>query len=60
MIPSFGAPQRVREYTERTVEGPARKHLLESPAELLAVLADQFGLVFAPDTRFTCPGLVWP
>jgi len=49
-----------REFTIRQLDGSAEKQLLDSPEELLAVLADCFGLVFPAGTRFTCPGLTWP
>jgi len=49
-----------RELTLRARDGSGEHRMIESPDELLAVLADQFGLVFPPGTRFPCPGLDWP
>jgi N-hydroxyarylamine O-acetyltransferase len=51
-----------RELTVRERDGQARARTLASPDELLAVLADSFGLHFAPGTRFGAPGaaLPWP
>jgi hypothetical protein len=34
--------------------------MIGSPDELLAVLAEHFGLVFPPGTRFPGPWLDWP
>jgi N-hydroxyarylamine O-acetyltransferase len=33
---------------------------LATPAELLAALAEHFGMTFPAGTRFECPGLDWP
>jgi N-hydroxyarylamine O-acetyltransferase len=49
-----------RELTLRERDGSATHRMIETPDELLAVLADQFGLVFPPGTRFPCPALDWP
>jgi N-hydroxyarylamine O-acetyltransferase len=49
-----------RELAVRERDGSAQRRMLGSPEELLAVLAEQFGLVFPPGTRFPCPGLDWP
>ena len=49
-----------RELTLRARDGSGEHRMIESPDELLAVLADQFGLMFPPGTRFPCPGLDWP
>ena len=49
-----------RQLTVRRRDGSADHRMLASPDELLAVLAEQFGLVFAPGTRFACEGLDWP
>jgi N-hydroxyarylamine O-acetyltransferase len=49
-----------RELTVRRQDGEADHQWIESPDELLAVLAERFGLVFAADTRFTCDALDWP
>lgn len=48
-----------RELTIRR-RGVAEVRVLGSPEELLAVLAEQFGLRFAAGTRFPCPALAWP
>lgn len=48
-----------RELSVRHPDGHADVHVVESPVELLAVLADRFGLHFPPDTRFECPALNW-
>ena len=49
-----------REFTTRHPDGRAEKRELATPAELLAVLAETFGLHFPPDTRFGPPGSPWP
>jgi len=49
-----------RELTIRGRDGRADRRALESPDELLAVLAEHFGLAFAPGTRFVCDALDWP
>jgi N-hydroxyarylamine O-acetyltransferase len=49
-----------RELTVRGRDGRADRRLLASPDELLATLAEHFGLVFPPGTRFPCPALDWP
>jgi len=49
-----------RELTLRDRDGHADHRVLASPDELLAVLAEHFGLRFPPDTRFTCDALDWP
>jgi len=49
-----------RELTTRDRNGHAEHRVIGSPDELLGVLADQFGLVFARGTRFPCPALDWP
>jgi N-hydroxyarylamine O-acetyltransferase len=49
-----------RELAVRERDGRAERRVLATPDELLAVLADQFGLTFAPGTRFPCEGLDWP
>jgi N-hydroxyarylamine O-acetyltransferase len=48
-----------RELTIRGGQGAATR-LLETPAELLAVLAEHFSLHFPPGTQFHCAGLDWP
>lgn len=49
-----------RELTVRERDGRAEHRTIPSPDELLAVLAAEFGLAFAPGTRFTCEALAWP
>jgi N-hydroxyarylamine O-acetyltransferase len=49
-----------RELTTRRRDGHADRRVLASPDELLTVLAEQFGLAFAPGTRFPCDALDWP
>ncbi len=49
-----------RELTLRRRDGTADHELLASPDELLAVLAQRFGLHFPAGTRFECPALDWP
>lgn len=49
-----------REFTTRNRHGASEKRSLESPAELLAVLSQFFGLELPPDTRFGQPGSPWP
>ena len=49
-----------RELTLRERDGRATTRVIASPDELLAVLAEQFGLVFPAGTRFSCPALDWP
>jgi N-hydroxyarylamine O-acetyltransferase len=49
-----------RELSVRDRTGAAQTRLLQEPAELLAVLADHFGLGFDPGTRFPCAALDWP
>ncbi|HET7537007.1 MAG TPA: arylamine N-acetyltransferase [Candidatus Didemnitutus sp.] len=49
-----------REFTVRHADGRTEKRELESPFELLSLLADQFGLVFPAGTRFSAPNLAWP
>jgi len=51
---------RNRELTIRRRDGRAEHHLVASPDELLAVLAEHFGLHFPPGTRFPCSALDWP
>jgi N-hydroxyarylamine O-acetyltransferase len=48
-----------RELTVRR-DGVADTRVLQSPDELLAVLAEQFGLTFPQGTEFACPALDWP
>jgi N-hydroxyarylamine O-acetyltransferase len=49
-----------RELTLRHRDGRADRHMIETPDELLAVLADRFGLQFRAGTRFRCSALDWP
>lgn len=49
-----------RDFTIRQRDGSAVKREFANPDELLAVLADTFGLRFPAGTRFPCPALVWP
>lgn len=49
-----------RELTIRRRGGDADTRAIESPDELLVLLAEHFGLHFAPGTSFTCPALDWP
>jgi N-hydroxyarylamine O-acetyltransferase len=48
-----------RELTIRDRTGRAETRAIETPDELLAILAEQFGLVFPPGTRFACDALDW-
>jgi N-hydroxyarylamine O-acetyltransferase len=49
-----------REFTVRHNDGRVEKRSLETADELLAVLADPFGLTFPADTRFGPNGSAWP
>lgn len=49
-----------REITIRQRDGRSEKRELQSPGELLAVLAEYFDLPFPADTRFGPPGSPWP
>lgn len=49
-----------RELTRRRPDGSAEKLAVNSPDELLALLAADFGLQFPPGTRFGRPGAPWP
>jgi N-hydroxyarylamine O-acetyltransferase len=48
------------EFTIRYADGRVEKRAIGSPNELLAILAEYFGLQFPPDTRFGPPGSPWP
>ncbi len=49
------------EFTIRqAADGEAQKRTIESPDELLAILAEHFGLHFPAGTRFGPPGSPWP
>ena len=49
-----------REFTIRHADSRSEKRTLETPDELLAVLAEYFGLHFPAGTRFGPPGSPWP
>jgi N-hydroxyarylamine O-acetyltransferase len=49
-----------RELSTRHADGRVAKRTIETPDELLAVLAEFFGLHFPPGTRFGPPGSPWP
>ena len=49
-----------REFGRRGPDGRSESRLLQSPAELLSVLAEYFELSFPAETRFNCPALDWP
>lgn len=49
-----------RELITRHTDGRAEKRPIDSPDELLSILATQFGLHFPPGTRFGPPGSLWP
>jgi N-hydroxyarylamine O-acetyltransferase len=48
-----------RRFTRRAKDGSARDHDIKTPAELLDILAREFGLVFPAGTSFECAGLEW-
>lgn len=48
------------EFTRRRADGSSEKHAIASAEELLAILAEHFGLHFPPGTRFGPPGSPWP
>jgi N-hydroxyarylamine O-acetyltransferase len=49
-----------RELTRRRPGGDAGSTTIDSPAHLLDVLANEFGLHFPAGTTFSCAGLDWP
>lgn len=49
-----------REFITRFPDGRSEKSPIDSPAHLLALLAEHFNLHFPPDTRFGPPGSIWP
>lgn len=49
-----------REFVIRYVVGRTEKRTLTTPDELLPVLAEYFGLLFAPGTHFGPPSSSWP
>ncbi len=48
-----------RDFTVRSRTGAAQTRTIGSPAELLDVLATEFGLLLPPGTVLNCPGLDW-
>ena len=66
LVAARAAPDGVRlavlnnEFTIRQADGRAEKRLIATPDELLAILAEHFGLHFPPGTRFGAPGSPWP
>ncbi len=48
-----------REFLVRELDGSAQRHEIQSPAELIAILGERFGLEFPAGTVFTAPALVW-
>ena len=48
------------DFTYRYPNGRAETHNIASPDELLALLAEHFGLNFPDGTRFGQPGAAWP
>jgi len=49
-----------RDFTLRRAGADPVRRTLQTPAELLELLAEQFGLEFPPNTRFECAALDWP
>jgi len=49
-----------RELTFRRRDGSAERRGIADPDELLAVLAEHFGLALPAGTRFACPAFDWP
>lgn len=49
-----------RDLSVRGRDGRAERRVLGSPEELRTVLAEHFGLQFAPGTQFPCEALDWP
>jgi N-hydroxyarylamine O-acetyltransferase len=66
LVAARAAPNGVRlnvlnhEFTTRQADGTATVHPIASPDELLAILAEHFGLRFPLGTRFGPPGSLWP
>lgn len=66
LVAARAAPAGVRlavlnnEFTVRHADGRADKREIKTPDELLAILAENFGLHFPPGTRFGPPGSPWP
>jgi N-hydroxyarylamine O-acetyltransferase len=48
-----------RTFSTRGSDGTARDQEIPSPDALLKLLAERFGLIFPPQTRFDCTGLDW-
>lgn len=48
-----------REFSVRERDGKADARSIANPAELLALLDEEFGLTFPAGTEFPCSGLVW-
>ena len=48
-----------RDFTVRSRTGAAQPRTIGSPADLLDVLATEFGLMLPPGTVLNCPGLDW-
>lgn len=48
------------EFSHRRADGSSEKRVIASADELLAILAEHFGLHFPPGTRFGPPGSPWP
>lgn len=48
-----------RELTHRRGDGTGTTTMVRDEGHLLAVLAQEFGLVFPEDTRFPCPWIDW-
>lgn len=49
-----------RELLRRHSDGSVEKRAVETPGEVLAILAETFDLTFPADTRFGPPGGAWP
>lgn len=58
--PGFRFTLLNNEFTTRGPDGRPHTRTLATPEELLAVLAENFGLSFPPGTRFGPPGSPWP
>ena len=48
-----------RDFSVRERDGKAEEQRISSPAELLALLDEKFGLTFPAGTQFPCAGLDW-
>ncbi len=49
-----------REFTTRYADGRVERRVIQTPAELLTILAENFGMYFPADTRFDAPNACWP